>query len=257
MRWGRSSRRRNVRRRCGRRRWRGSRRCGGRRRRTRRWRPLRRLLGLSVGTKLLPGLRHDQRRGLRVRWSRGQLQRRESRRGKQQESKFCHDGLGPRKILGNKACQQTLAINKQALGRIVASIKRELVFISDSAKSGFALVHCAFRRSFQIAVLHFSPCGYSRHPGAESAPKPIFPVPVAGEGVLGPCGPRTGNSSGLRPGNSSGHGGSPGSRMGGGTSGRGLPGGLSCGGSDGRPGLIGGFSGGSIGISRFPEFRFW
>jgi hypothetical protein len=70
-----------------------------------------------------------------------------------------------------------------------------------------------------------------------------------GEGVLGPCGPRTGNSSGLFPGSSSGRGGSPGSRSGGGTSGRGLPGGLSCGGSDGCPGLIGGSSCGSIGVS--------
>ena len=96
-------------------------------------------------------------------------------------------------------------------------------------------------------------CGYSLHPEAESAANPILPVSVAGEGVLGPCGPRTGNSSGVRPGSSSGRGGSPGSCIGGGTSGRGLPGGLSCGGSDGCPGLIGGSSGWSIGISRFPE----
>jgi hypothetical protein len=99
-----------------------------------------------------------------------------------------------------------------------------------------------------------SRCGYSLHPGAESATAPILPVSVAGEGVLGPCGPRTGNSSGVRPGNSSGRGASPGSCIGGGTSGRGLPGGLSCGGSDGCPGLIGGSSRGSIGMSRFPEF---
>jgi hypothetical protein len=187
-----------------------------------------------------------------VRWSSGQLQRGESCRGKQQESKFCHDGGVPGKILatrfGNTVCQQTLAINEQALGRIVASFKPELVFISGTAKSESALVHCAFRPSFQIVVLHFSPCGYSLHPGAESASKPIFPVSVAGEGVFGPCGPRTGNSSGVRPGNSSGRDGSPGSCMGGGTSGRGLPGGLSCGGSDGCPGLIGGSSVGSIGI---------
>jgi hypothetical protein len=58
----------------------------------------------------------------------------------------------------------------------------------------------------------------------------------------------------MRPGNSSGVGDSPGSRIGGGTSGRGLPGGLSCGGSDGCPGLIGGSSCGSIGIAPFPDF---
>ena len=164
----------------------------------------------------------------------------------------------PRKILGSKTrqqrfgdkvCQQTMAINEQALGRIVASFKREVVFISDHAKSGCSLVHCVFRRSFQIVVLHFFPVAAIRcTPGADSAAKPIFPVSVAGEGVLGPCGPRTGNSSGAWPGNSSGRGGSPGSCIGGGTSGRGLPGGLSCGGSDGCPGLIGGSSRGSIGI---------
>ena len=79
---------------------------------------------------------------------------------------------------------------------------------------------------------------------------------AVGDGDAGPCGPRTGNSSGIWPGNSSGLGGSPGSCIGGGTSGRGLPGGLSCGGSAGFPGLIGGSSCGSIGISHFPELVF-
>jgi hypothetical protein len=71
---------------------------------------------------------------------------------------------------------------------------------------------------------------------------------VAGFGVDGPLGPRTGSSSGVLPGSSSGRGGSPGSRIGGGTSGRGLPGGSSRGGSTGLPGVAGGISGGSIGI---------
>ena len=84
---------------------------------------------------------------------------------------------------------------------------------------------------------------------------PAPPVSVAGDGVVGPCGPRTGNSSGVRPGNSAGLGDSPGSCIGGGTSGRGFPGGLSCGGSTGRPGLIGGSCCGSIGISRFRSFE--
>lgn len=136
------------------------RRCGGRRRRVWRRRSLRRLLGLSIGTQLLLGLRDDQRRGLRVRWSSGQLQRGESCGGKQQESKFCHDGGVPGKILatrfGNMVCQQTLTINEQALGWIVASFKPELVFISGTAKSECALVHCAFRPSFQIVALHFA-----------------------------------------------------------------------------------------------------
>jgi hypothetical protein len=44
-----------------------------------------------------------------MRWSGGQLHGRESCRGEQRESKFCHDGLGPREILGNKAWQHGLA----------------------------------------------------------------------------------------------------------------------------------------------------
>jgi hypothetical protein len=70
-------------------------------------------------------------------------------------------------------------------------------------------------------------------------------------GVPGPSGPRTGISWGKLPGNSSGLGDWPGSRMGGGVSGNGLPGGSSCGGSVGCPGLIGGSSCGSIGIYMF------
>ena len=85
------------------------------------------------------------------------------------------------KRFGNKACQQTRAINEQALGRIVASFKRELAFISDIASSESAFVHCAFRRSFQIVVFAFFPCGYSRPPGPESDPdaaKSIFRVNI-------------------------------------------------------------------------------
>lgn len=79
-------------------------------------------------------------------------------------------------------------------------------------------------------------------------------VPRDAWGERGPCGPGAGSSSGVRPGSSSGHGDSPGSCSGGGTSGRGFPGGLSCGGSDGCPGLIGGSSCGSIGISQLSSF---
>lgn len=52
----------------------------------------------------------------------------------------------------------------------------------------------------------------------------------------------------MRPGNSSGRGGEPGSRTGGVISGCGLPGGIPGGGSVGVPGVAGGISGGSIGI---------
>jgi hypothetical protein len=184
------------------------------------------------------------------------MQRGESCRGKQQESKFCHDGFGSpenfwqQDSATRKTRQQglstSLAINEQALGWIVASFKRELVFISDDTKSRCALVHCAFRRSFQIVVLYLSLAAIRCTLARIHLRSGYVPASVAGE--LGPCGPRTGNSSGVWPGNSSGRGGSPGSCIGGGTSGRGLPGGLSCGGSDGCPGLIGGSSRGSIGI---------
>lgn len=66
--------------------------------------------------------------------------------------------------------------------------------------------------------------------------------------MSGPFGPRGGISSGIRPGNSSGRGGEPGSRTGGVISGCGLPGGIPGGGSLGVPGVDGGISGGSIGI---------
>jgi hypothetical protein len=42
-----------------------------------------------------------------VRWSGRELQRRKRSRGKQHETKFCHDGLGPRKIPGNKVWRST------------------------------------------------------------------------------------------------------------------------------------------------------
>lgn len=73
-------------------------------------------------------------------------------------------------------------------------------------------------------------------------------VSVAGFGEGGPFGPRDGISSGMRPGNSSGRGDSPGSCTGGVISGCGLPGGIPGGGSVGVPGVDGGISGGSIGI---------
>lgn len=78
---------------------------------------------------------------------------------------------------------------------------------------------------------------------------------VAGGGPVGPGGPRTGDSSGVLPGSSSGRAGSPGSRTGGGTSGCGLPGGIPGGGSLGVPGVAGGISGGSIGIRSRPCCR--
>jgi hypothetical protein len=110
-----------------------------------------RLSGFSIGTKFFLGLRHNQRRGLRVRRRAYKLHRRQSGGGKQQQTKFCHDSVGPRKKswqgsswqedLGSKSWQQVLArawqqtllsssaINGQALGRIVAGSQCGFVFI--------------------------------------------------------------------------------------------------------------------------------
>jgi len=135
------------------------------------------------------------------------------------------------------------------LGRIVAALKDGVVFISISesldASSFIAHSDDRLKRTSHCPLRHIGVPGFRScsEPGKSAIP------PSVGDGVGGPCGPRTGNSSGLLPGSSSGRGGSPGSRIGGGTSGRGLPGGLSCGGSDGCPGLIGGSSCGSIGVS--------
>jgi hypothetical protein len=97
------------------------------------------------------------------------MHRRQSGGSKQQQTKFCHDGLCPRKILGEKVlaggswreglegswqqrCHQGLTINEQALVRIVAGFEGGFVFISDGAKLRFAFVHYAFRGSFQTVL---------------------------------------------------------------------------------------------------------
>lgn len=131
----------------------------------------------------------------------------------------------------------------------MASLKGGLLFISAGAKPECIIVHDAFRGGLQI-VNHIVRPGIPGRPGFTSGSEParLLSESVAGEGVRGPSGPRTGSSSGMLPGNSSGCGGSPGSRIGGGISGCGLPGGLSGGGSDGVPGVAGGIPGGSIGI---------
>jgi hypothetical protein len=142
------------------------------------------------------------------------------------------------------------------LGRIVAALKRGIVFIpaTEGLNASPFMAHSDDRLQ---PSFHIVRDGISGVPGFRSGPEPgKSPIPPSvGAGGGGGCGPRTGNSSGLLPGNSSGRGGPPGSRIGGGTSGRGLPGGLSCGGSDGCPGLIGGSSWGSIGVSLIRKQR--
>jgi hypothetical protein len=84
------------------------RRCGVRRRRGLGrcrvgWRCLWRFfrLWLSVRTDFGLCLRHNQRSGLGVRRRACELYRRKGRRSEQNETKFCHDGLSPRKIIDN------------------------------------------------------------------------------------------------------------------------------------------------------------
>jgi hypothetical protein len=126
-------------------------RCGGRccgRRRTRRWlsrgrRALRRRLGFSVGTKLFLGLRHNHRRGLRVRCIACKLHCRQRSRGKQKETKSGHGGWDPRKKICNKLSRSTNKVRPDCGG-----LQRRTCFYSGHRKAQCVLVHCAFRRSF-------------------------------------------------------------------------------------------------------------
>jgi hypothetical protein len=85
--------------------------------------------------------------------------------GKFLAGRFWREGVGG-KVFGGKSwrrgswrqgswqqrCHQGLAINEQALGRIVAGFRGGFVFISEGAKPRFAFVHYAFRGSFQTVV---------------------------------------------------------------------------------------------------------
>jgi hypothetical protein len=194
-------RRRYRRRRCGprrrcRRTGRRGRRCRprwrrGGRGRARRWRGLRRRLAFLAGGFLC--LCHQQRRGwreqrlgLRVRYRGCELHRRQSGRGKQQKAKVCHDGVSPRKnrwqqkILGGR--RFGLTINIQSLGRIVAATKTKTLFILSAQQVACVLVHCVFRRSFQIES-YIVPCGTSGEPDITSGAEPgksVIPASVAG-----------------------------------------------------------------------------
>ncbi len=101
---------------CGRRGWRRSRwtlRCCGRRSAgPLRWRAV--LLRAGRAT-FFPGLRHDERRGLRLRSGGRELRCRQGSCGEQQDAKLCHDVLGPRK---NKARQQRMALTGMSVGRL-------------------------------------------------------------------------------------------------------------------------------------------
>jgi hypothetical protein len=111
----------------------------------------------------------------------------------------CWKVLAGRSLAGRswqQRCHQALAINEQALGRIVAGFEGGFVFISEGTKLRFGFVHYAFRGSFQT-VLSNHPLRHIRVVG-DQAPAPGMPTPpISVAGVLGPCGPRTGNSSGM------------------------------------------------------------
>ena len=84
-----------------------------------------------------------------------------------------------------------VTMNGQPLGRIVAATKRGRLFILAAQRVTRAPVHDAFRRWFQIRSsiwFHVVPCGVSWADQAHTS--------VAGLGVRGPFGPRTGSSSG-------------------------------------------------------------
>ncbi len=102
-------------------------------------------LGFSIGPQLFlrPGLRHDLRRGLRMRWRADEVHGRESGRGKQRETKVCHVICIPGKMLSKEAwCDQF----GQTLGRIVATREGDAWFISENTGSSCPVIHRAFRR---------------------------------------------------------------------------------------------------------------
>jgi hypothetical protein len=147
--WWRSGTRGRARMRCG---------CG----RRALWRSLGLALwwpfGPSLGTDFALRLRNDDRPGLRLRRRARELHRRQGGRGKQRDTKVCHDDLGPRKSFGIKRFSQPngfgVTINSQPLGRNVAAAKRSGSFILPAQGVTRALVHDAFRGRFQIVVPH-------------------------------------------------------------------------------------------------------
>ena len=172
-----------------------------------RGRLLRRRFGLSIGTGLgrRCSLREDHRcrRILCMRDGCCELHDGERCRGQQREAKHCHDRQcvpGKNLTTDQEPVDRAIgaAINRQPLGRIVASDQLRRRFISVRRPS-----------ETQCSLAIQPPVGIA------------MPVSVAGDGVRGPVGPRTGSSSGVRPGNCCGSFGSPGSCTGGGISGRG------------------------------------
>jgi hypothetical protein len=120
--WGRCRVRRRRRGRRGR--WLWCRSCGVRRRscglgwcRVRRrclWRFFR--LWLAIRADFVLRLRHNQRRGLRMRRRAYELHCRKSRRSEQRETKFCHDDLSPRKILTTRFGDQRISVRPDCGG---------------------------------------------------------------------------------------------------------------------------------------------
>ena len=69
---------------------------------------------LAPGGAFFPGLRHDERRGLRMRCGGRELRRRQGSRGEQQDAKVCHDVLGPR----NRPDSNGMAFIGMSVGRL-------------------------------------------------------------------------------------------------------------------------------------------
>lgn len=164
-RWRRCRMRRRRRRRGCRPGWR--RRCGGGRRGTRRRCSLRRLLGLSVGTKFFLGLRHDQRRGLRMRRQGYQLHRRKRGRGEQQEAKLCHDGLDPRKSWQLRSGDQQIDVRPDCGG---PWRRASIYFCTCKAR----IRACSLRIQAFVSNRHFtlSPLACSAGPDSDPARSP-------------------------------------------------------------------------------------
>ena len=205
---------------------------GGRRRSARRW-----PLGPTVRASLFLGLGNDQRCGLRMRCGGRKLRYRQRCCGKQHDAKVCHDVLGPRKNPGSNefALIDALDDSQQVIIRPECGclqMARRNLFHQANGLRGPLFIACSddglnagpvrlpYRSPDWARVDHSA-----RAPAVRLASCPAAPA-VAEAGLV--------RASVAAP------------------PGEGSPGAASGGGSVGCPGVAGGISGGSIGITSRP-----
>jgi hypothetical protein len=115
-----------------------------------------------------------------------ELRSREGRGGEQHEAEFCHEAKVPGKFLNDKSGYLSAerigtTINSQALGRIVAATKRDLLLFCRHQRPNAPFVHCAFRTLAWRPQAYIVPDGSP--PGSTSGSEPgrsEMPASVAG-----------------------------------------------------------------------------